>query len=61
MDIHEYTVTLRHDGGVFRIRTAATSAEAAKGLIVWNEMCPASAVLEVRDHGPVEAERQDRG
>ena len=44
-----YVVTLRHDDGTIRIRTAASSAEVAIDIVLRAEHTPQSAVVSVRE------------
>ena len=44
MKTNQYVGICTHDNGVFTLRTAATSADAAHSIIVTSENCPTRAV-----------------
>lgn len=48
MKIHQFIVTVKHDNGTVRIKTAARNAETAKQLVMAAEHCPPSAIRRVR-------------
>ena len=48
MHVFQYLVTIRHDAGIIRITTTATSAESAIAIIMQSEGCPRSAIKSVK-------------
>ena len=44
-----YVVTMKHDDGVVRIHTAASSADAAVWIVLKAELAPPSAVQSVKE------------
>jgi hypothetical protein len=47
MQSHDYVLTLKHDNGKFRIRTAAEDEKMAKQLVMAAENCPECAIVKV--------------
>ena len=58
---NHYAVTLRHDGGVVVILTAAQSADDARDMVVLAEGAPLSAVLAVECVGALPATSTEEG
>ena len=52
-DIHFYLITLKHDNGKVKLKTAASSKEQAIKSILKSENAPESAVVKIEDLGPV--------
>lgn len=46
-DVKTYQVTVKHDNGKVKIRTAATDKDAARNIICSAEGCPDTAILKV--------------
>lgn len=46
-DLKTFQVTIRHDSGKIRIKTAATDKDHAKNIICQAEGCPETAILKV--------------
>jgi hypothetical protein len=46
--MNTYVVTLRHSGGRIRIKTCASSADAALRIVLSYECAPMSSVIDVR-------------
>lgn len=53
MKFYRYRVTVRHDLGTAHLTTVATSAKAARGLIMKAERCPRRAILSTKNVGRV--------
>lgn len=49
MALHRYIVEMQHDKGVVRLETVATSAEAARALVIRAEGAPERACLGVKE------------
>lgn len=47
--MNQYILTLKSDTGKVRIKTAATSSQAAKDIVTKSESCPLSAILSCWD------------
>lgn len=47
MTVHQYRVTVHHDGGRVVILTAATDEAAARAIVEAAEGCPASAIKRI--------------
>ena len=43
-----YTLTVKHDNGKVKLKTAATSEQAARKIIQNNEGCPDCAIIKVK-------------
>lgn len=48
MKIKRYEFGVRHDSGTLKIRTAASSLEAAKNIVMQAEGCPEGAITSWR-------------
>lgn len=47
--VKKFLVRVKHDGGVIRITTTASSEDAAKQKIMSSEGCPERAILSVKE------------
>lgn len=47
MQVHRYTLRVRHDHGFVTIRTTAQSEAAARNIVMKAERCPASSIRRV--------------
>ncbi len=45
--VQQFVVTVKHDKGKVRIKTTASSADAAKSIVCKAEGCPESAIVSV--------------
>ncbi len=44
----QFSATIKHDKGSFKIHTVATSEEVAKQMIMKAEGCPESAIIKIK-------------
>jgi hypothetical protein len=49
MTVKLYSVTVRHDNGIARLRIAATDETAARVIVMKAEQCPHDAIIRVRE------------
>ncbi|HSW59959.1 MAG TPA: hypothetical protein VLJ60_04130 [bacterium] len=47
MSIYLFRLTLKHDSGTFRIKTASSSEESAVKTVCKAENCPKSAIIKI--------------
>jgi ferredoxin len=46
--VRTYILTIKHDGGILDIATAASSKEAAASMVMAFEHCPRRAIKKIR-------------
>lgn len=46
--ISNFSVRVKHDNGILRIKVSALSADSAKKMVCTMEKCPESSILSVR-------------
>jgi aspartate 1-decarboxylase len=48
MELNKYCVKIKHDNGIFCLNVAATCEESAKIIICKSEVCPESAIIDIK-------------
>jgi hypothetical protein len=48
MEIKQYTAKIKHDKGIFTLKTFASCIESAKIMICKAENCPENAILSIK-------------